>query len=205
MIEYKLLRLCTFTLVLVLGIFTSFTLNPHSQINSYQTTEPITNAAEKVVRAVDPKQLACLANNIFFEAGGEPILGQAAVARVVLNRISHGFAPTPCGVIYQSTHHKQETPDGDIMQVKACQFHWVCENKGEPNKNNKRYQQAKAIAYDVLAHDAYKDVVSKSILYFHNTSVNPSLQYNEVKKIGNHIFYSKSKKKKAKKLSYTES
>lgn len=195
MIEYKLLRLYAFTLVMVLGIFTSFKLNPPAP-------EPIVEAAHKVAKAVDPKQLACLAKNIFYEAGGEPIIGQAAVARVVLNRINHGFAPTPCGVVYQTAHYKQETPDGDTKQVKLCQFSWVCENKGEPNKNTKRYQQAKAIAYEVLAHDAYSDVVPKSILYFHNTSVNPSLQYNEVKKIGNHIFYSKSKKKKAKQLSY---
>lgn len=203
MIEYKLIRLYAFTLVLVLGIFTSFRLNTPSQIN-ISSAEPIVNAAQTVAKAVDPKQLACLTKNIFFEAGGEPILGQAAVARVVLNRISHGFATTPCGVIYQATHINQETDDGQLKQVKACQFHWVCENKGEPNKNSKRYQQAKAIAYEVLAHDAYKDVVPKTILYFHNTSVNPSLQYNEVKKIGNHIFYSKSKKKKAKQLSYQE-
>lgn len=195
MIEYKLIRLYAFTLVLVLGIFTSFKVNP-------PVAEPIVNVAQRVVKAVDPKQLSCLAKNIFFEAGGEPVLGQAAVARVVLNRINHGFATTPCGVVYQTTQLKQETPEGDIQHVKACQFSWVCENKSEPNKNNRRYQQAKAIAYEVLAHDAYNDVVPKSILYFHNTSVNPSLQYNEVKKIGNHIFYSKSKKKKAKTLSY---
>ena len=200
MIEYKLIRLYAFTLVLVLGIFTS--VNP-LHIDT-PTTAPILNAAEKVANVVDPKQLSCLAKNIFFEAGGEPILGQAAVARVVLNRINHGFAPTPCGVIYQTTQYKQETDEGELKQVKACQFSWVCENKGEPNKNSKRYQQAKMVAYEVLAHDAYKDVVSKSTLYFHNTSVRPNLQYNEVKKIGNHIFYSKSKKKKAKQLSYQE-
>jgi len=33
-----------------------------------------------VAKVVDPKQLACMAKNIFYEAGGESILGQAAVA-----------------------------------------------------------------------------------------------------------------------------
>lgn len=198
MIELKLKRLYTFTLVMVLSLFT-LSIPPEKSV------EPVVEVAQKVVKAVDPKQLTCLAKNIFFEAGGEPILGQAAVARVVLNRISYGFAPTPCGVIYQTAQVKKETDDGEMLNAKACQFHWVCENKGEPNKNNVRYQQARAIAYEVLAHDAYSDVVPKSMLYFHNTSVKPSLQYNEVKKIGNHIFYSKSKKKKAKQLSYKES
>lgn len=193
----KLKRLYTFTCIMVLSIIILAT-PPNARV------EPVVDAAHRVANAVDPKQLTCLAKNIFFEAGGEPVLGQAAVARVVLNRINHGFAPTPCGVIYQTARVKKETEDGEVLSAKACQFQWVCENKTEPNKNSSRYQQAKAIAYEVLAHDAYSDVVPKTILYFHNTSVKPSLQYNEVKKIGNHIFYSKSKKKKAKQLSYPE-
>lgn len=155
--------------------------------------------SNRVARSVDPKELTCLAKNIFHEASGEPLLGQAAVARVVLNRVSHGFGMTPCKVVYQTT-----TIVANDEKVKLCQFSWVCENKKEPNKNSHSYQQAKAIAYEILAYDAYKDVVPKTILYFHNTSIRPTLQYNEVKRIGNHIFYSKSKKKVAKKLSYQQ-
>jgi spore germination cell wall hydrolase CwlJ-like protein len=56
---------------------------------------------EKVAKVVDHKQLQCLADNIYFEAGGESTEGKAAVARVVLNRISHGYGSTPCQVVYQ--------------------------------------------------------------------------------------------------------
>jgi spore germination cell wall hydrolase CwlJ-like protein len=199
MTENKSVRLFTYTLVLVLGFIITNTSN-HNASNI--GTEPI-DEVTKVIKKVDPKQLACLAKNIFYEAGGEPIIGQAAVARVVLNRISYGFGSTPCSVIYQTSTIKKETDEGETEHVKLCQFHWVCENKGEPNKNSQRYLQAKSVAYEVLAHDAYNDVVSTSMIYFHNTSINPSLQYNEVKKIGNHIFYSKSNKKKAKQLKYT--
>lgn len=197
MIENKSLRLFTYILVLFLCIMIP---NSENRLNLFSSD--INTNTQHVAKRVDPKQLNCLAKNIFFEAGGEPIIGQAAVARVVLNRVSYGFGPTPCSVVYQTATIQQETDEGETQNVKFCQFHWVCENKGEPNKNNKRYQQAKSIAYDVLANDAYNDVVSKSILYFHNTSVNPTLQYNEVHKIGNHIFYSKSNKKKPKKLKY---
>jgi len=190
MIENKSVRLFTYTLVLVLG----FTLTN----NLAQPVNEVT-----MVKKVDSKQLTCLAKNIFFEASGEPIIGQAAVARVVLNRISYGFGSTPCSVIYQTSTVKRETDEGETKNIRLCQFHWVCENKGEPNKNSQQYLQATSIAYNVLAHDAYNDVVSKSMIYFHNTSVNPLLQYNEVKKIGNHIFYSKSNKKKVKQLKYT--
>lgn len=157
------------------------------------TPEPVEKVV-KVAKKVDPKQLACLAKNIYFEANGESLQGQAAVARVVVNRITHGFGSNPCNVIYQSTIVQKETDEGESQKVKLCQFSWVCENKTEPNKNNPKYVQASQIAYDVLAYDAYNDVVPKSTLFFHNTTVQPSWPYQQVKTIGNHIFYSNKKK-----------
>ena len=73
-----------------------------------------------------------MAKNIFYEAGGETILGQVAVANVVMNRVNHGFAETPCKVIYQKTV---------INENVVCQFSWVCEEKGELNKASASYKQ----------------------------------------------------------------
>lgn len=148
---------------------------------------------EVVAKVVDPKQLACMAKNIFYEAGHESIMGQAAVARVVLNRVNHGFAKTPCAVVYQS-HTVEKVVDDETIKVKLCQFSWVCEGKGEPNVNSQRYKQAYQVAYDVMANDAYNDVLPKSALFFHNLHVDPLWPYKQVAKIGNHIFYSKQKK-----------
>ena len=147
----------------------------------------------KIAKLVDQKQLACLAKNIFYEAGNEPLMGQAAVARVVMNRISHGFGKNPCAVIYQA-HTIDKLVDDEIQKVKLCQFSWVCEDKVEPNKNSARYKQAEKVAYDVLAYDEYQDVVPKTTLFFHNLHVDPLWPYKQVAKIGNHIFYSKQKK-----------
>jgi spore germination cell wall hydrolase CwlJ-like protein len=147
----------------------------------------------KVAKIVDPKQLNCLAKNIFYEAGSEPLSGQAAVARVVMNRIAHGFGKNPCAVVYQVTQ-VDKLIDDEIHKVKLCQFSWVCEGKGEPNKNNPKYKQAEQVAYDVLAYDAYTEVLPKSALFFHNLTVDPLWPYKQVAKIGNHIFYSRAKK-----------
>lgn len=135
---------------------------------------------------IDPKQIHCMAKNIFYEAGSESINGQAAVARVVLNRVAHGFANTPCAVIYQTTN----TENG-----KVCQFSWVCEEKTEPNKNSYKYKVAQQVAYDVMVENKYKDVVPNSALFFHNLTVSPLWPYMEVIRVGNHVFYSKAKKK----------
>lgn len=163
---------------------------PHStHIESMQQeTEP------KVVQQVDKKQLQCMADNIYYEAGGEPTEGKAAVARVVLNRIYHGFASTPCKVVYQTTIVKQTNEDDESFWVKMCQFSWVCEGKSNPNRNSSRYQSSLQVAHDVLAYDKYKDVVPKTALFFHNTSVTNNYPHEVVAKIGNHVFYKKKSK-----------
>jgi spore germination cell wall hydrolase CwlJ-like protein len=147
----------------------------------------------KVAKIVDPKQLNCLAKNIFYEAGSESLNGQAAVARVVMNRIAHGFGKDPCAVIYQASY-VDKLIDDEMQKVKLCQFSWVCEGKVDPNKNSLKYRQAEQVAYDVLAHDAYTEVLPKSALFFHNLTVDPLWPYKQVAKIGNHIFYSRAKK-----------
>jgi len=171
--------------VIVIGLCVTY--NPIQMFNAQEETE------EVVAKVVDPKQLACMAKNIFYEAGSESIIGQAAVARVVMNRISHGFAKTPCAVVYQA-QVVEKIIDDETTKVKLCQFSWVCEGKGEPNTNSQRYKLAQQVAYDVMANDAYNDVVPKSALFFHNLNVDPLWPYKQVAKIGNHIFYSKHKK-----------
>ena len=153
-------------------------------------------------KPVDQKQLKCLATNIFYEAGSEPEKGKQAVARVVMNRVKHGFAPDPCSVVYQVTTVLRpietdiEDADTIMKKVKLCQFSWVCESDRRPlNVHDPRYKQSEKIAYNVLAHDAYKDVVPNTVLFFHNLWVNPMWPYRKVAQIGNHIFYEKPKKK----------
>ena len=174
------------TFIVIIGIH--ITYNPTEMLTTEE--EP-----EVVAKVVDPKQLACMAKNIFYEAGSESILGQAAVARVVINRVNHGFAKTPCAVVYQS-HIVEKIIDDELTKVKLCQFSWVCEGKGEPNTNSQRYKQAHQVAYEVMANDAYNDVLPNSALFFHNLTVDPLWPYRQVAKIGNHIFYSKHKKPK---------
>jgi spore germination cell wall hydrolase CwlJ-like protein len=101
--------------IVVLGFFLT---NTNDRYFLFSDAPDSVEEVVKVAKKVDPKQLACLAKNIFYEAGGEPILGQAAVARVVLNRITHGFGSNPCNVIYQATTIQQENEEGEAGYVK---------------------------------------------------------------------------------------
>lgn len=145
-------------------------------------------AARRALATVNPEHLKCLATNIYHEAAGEPFMGQVAVARVVMNRIKYGFASNPCKVVYQTIQvPSEEHPEGI---KKVCQFSWVCEGKTQPPRNQ-RYLQAESIARQVLAENKWKDEIPSNVLFFHNTSVDPSWGYRRVMTIGNHIFYSK--------------
>lgn len=174
-------------LVTIMFLMIAITIGPSHIIEEPSIDRP------KTAKLVDQKQLACLAKNIFYEAGNEPLMGQAAVARVVMNRVAYGFGKNPCAVVYQS-NTVDKLIDDEIQKVKLCQFSWVCEGKGDPNKNSTKYKQAEKVAYDVLAYDEYKDVVPRTALFFHNLHVDPLWPYKQVAKIGNHIFYSKQKK-----------
>ena len=67
------------------------------------------------------KQWACLAEAIYFEARGEGVEGQFAVAEVILNRVdSPKFPNSICKVVRQGTGRKH-----------ACQFSYNCDGKLE--------------------------------------------------------------------------
>ena len=151
----------------------------------------IAKQEEKIEKSINSSHLKCLATGIYYEAKGESLLGQIAVARVIMNRVLHGFGSNPCKVVYQTTLVTNN--EGD--QVKRCQFSWVCDDKGTPSENNPSYRKALDIAHQVLAEDKWNDILPNNTLFFHNLTAAPGWVYNKVTTIGNHVFYSKGKEK----------
>ena len=148
--------------------------------------------SKKVSKSTNAEYIRCMATNIYHEAGSEPFMGQVMVARVVMNRIQHGFAKNPCAVIY--AEHNIPNPADPTDTKRVCQFSWVCEGKDTPERNAS-YRQAEDIARRVLTENAWSDIVPNNVLFFHNTSVNPRWAYERVATVGNHIFYAKNRVK----------
>lgn len=148
----------------------------------------------RAIKTIKIDQLNCMALNIYFEARGEPFMGQVAVARVVMNRVLHkDFPKDPCRVIYQ----KHEILDADTGSSKTvCQFSWVCENLPHPPHWNEQFQMAKQIARDVLQTNKWSELLSTNTLFFHNINVKPGWFHRQVEIIGNHVFYAKENNKK---------
>jgi len=80
----------------------------------------------------------CLAQNIYFEAGNQPLAGQIAVANVVLNRVEHDkFPDSICGVVYQTKEWRTSWTGKTIPKLGMCQFSWFCDGKSDKPKDSK--------------------------------------------------------------------
>ena len=126
-------------------------------------------------------QWRCLAEALYFEARGEGLSGQVAVAEVILNRVkSRSFPNTVCGVVTQGTGKKN-----------ACQFTYTCDGKPEQVSNAAAFRRAGKIARVML--DGRPRVLTGDAVYYHNISVRPkwTRKLEKTAEIGEHIFYRK--------------
>jgi spore germination cell wall hydrolase CwlJ-like protein len=122
----------------------------------------------------------CLANAVYFEARGEPVRGQIAVAQVVMNRVFSPFYPNDvCGVVYQNADRHN-----------ACQFTFACDGIPDIVTEPDAWARAKRIARDMLDGKLWMPEVAKST-HYHAYWVHPSwvAEMKKMYKLGVHTFY----------------
>ena len=122
--------------------------------------------------SVDGREAECLAGAIYFESKGEPLLGQLAVAEVILNRAKSGrFPSSVCGVVFQPS-----------------QFSFVRGGSLPPiNKSSRAWREAVAIS-TIATNKSWSSGVGRA-LFFHADHVSPGWRLTRVAALGNHIFY----------------
>lgn len=118
----------------------------------------------------------CLASAVYFEARSEPLEGQLAVAKVVLNRAASGAYPTSiCEVVKQ-----------------PAQFSFVRRGRlPTPDKASDCWHRALAIA-DVARNRVMAGAIASNVLWYHASYVTPSWGRlrTRIAQIGRHIFFS---------------
>ncbi len=121
----------------------------------------------------------CLTQAIYFEARGESVKGEFAVAEVIANRAdSPDFPRSICSVVNQGTGHKY-----------ACQFTFTCDGQSDAINDELAYDRAGKIARLIL--DGAPRVLTDGATHFHTLGVSPAWarQFEETVQIGQHVFY----------------
>jgi spore germination cell wall hydrolase CwlJ-like protein len=158
--------------VAAIGSIVTFARSGHSGNEIARTEAAQTRARE----------LHCLAENIYYEARGEPLDGQYAVAEVTLNRVkSPRYADTICEVVY-------DTRWDPVRRRRVGHFSWTeLTERDEPW--GPAWEQAIRVA-TVVYNESYMPLVPQA-LHYHATSVHPywAKNMNSVATIGNHVFY----------------
>lgn len=134
------------------------------------------------VREFHAHNLSCLARNVYYEARGEPIAGQFAVAEVTMNRKASGRYPnTVCDVV----HQKNWDP---LRKRYVSAFSWT-ELDERPSREDETFRQAWAVAEDVY-HGRHVPTL-KGATHYHAAYIKPSWARGNkpVARIGKHIFY----------------
>lgn len=128
------------------------------------------------------RDLRCLAENIYFEARGEPLKGQYAIAEVTMNRLaSPHFPDTICEVVHDTRWDR-------VRRRLVAHFSWTAlELKSTPS--GPAWDQAMAVATAVYD-DNYTPAIPDA-LFYHASYVRPYWASSKrvIAKIGNHIFY----------------
>ncbi|MDJ0827147.1 MAG: cell wall hydrolase [Rhodobacter sp.] len=121
----------------------------------------------------------CLAEALYFEARGESVRGQFAVAEVILNRVDSGrFPNSVCGVIRQGTGKRYQ-----------CQFTYTCDGHAEKIHEPAAYTRVGKVARLML--DGAERRLTSGATHYHTKAVSPrwSRTFPRTATIGVHHFY----------------
>lgn len=182
--------LLTTIIMLLSGILVCLVINlvtpkqqheaPHVDVKQVATPRQLWNIS------YSNKNLFCLSEAIFHEAGIETKAGKEAVGIVILNRASAKSTEDICSIIHESM-----VVDGK----RVCQFSYYCL---PPSKRinpiaGLNWADSMLVSIELLNNRVDKDVYQKmgEAMYFHADYVHPSWSKDKrfLAKIGSHLFY----------------
>ena len=178
-----------------------------------QATKFVRNTVDRISAPfLSQQDVECLARNIFYEAGSEPLEGKVAVGMVTLNRTQDERYPqNVCGVVRQRTvvtvpqkitevktvktswfAPPQQVTETRTQQVTRAvyQFSWVGQRNIRIRDDDPRWIESREVAEE-LARGGYETWQEKysEAMNFHAVYVNPGWKLKRIGRVGNHIFY----------------
>ncbi len=126
--------------------------------------------------------VGCLAEVMYYEARGEGVAGEKAVAEVVLQRTKdRNFPHTICGVVHDRVQEGR----------KDCQFSFACNGSADKPKEPGTWSRAYALAENIVSGTVKLANQTGHAIAYHNVGVSPAWAetMQRTAQIGNHIFY----------------
>ncbi len=157
-------------------------------------------------------EVYCMAQNVYFEARHESMVGKIAVAHVVMNRIeSKDFPNTVCEVVKQGPVREAWKTKKDPTLAKEdrkyyprrdrCQFSWYCDGKADMlwvtykdgtviEQNMTAWRDSIHVALFVINDKWSMDPTDGATFYYNPNIANPAWagKYRETAIFGNHRF-----------------
>ena len=142
-------------------------------------TDTDIEALIKTAASEGDEEWRCLTEALYFEARGESLEGQIAVAEVILNRRDSGRYPeTVCGVVQQGTGEKWK-----------CQFSYFCDDLSDEIRDEESWEDLGRIARVML--DGAPRELTDGAQFYHTKAVSPywADEFFQTAEIGAHLFY----------------
>jgi spore germination cell wall hydrolase CwlJ-like protein len=142
----------------------------------------VTGSAVAVARAHDAAETNCLAEVLYYEARGEGLEGEKAVAEVVLQRTKNRDYPeTVCGVVH----------DGVQADRLDCQFSFACDGSLRRPKERAAWMRTQALAEKIMTGSIRLGGITGRAIAYHSVNVTPAWAdtMQQTAQIGNHVFY----------------
>ncbi len=185
-------------LLLLATVCAAIASNPYTDTIPKDRHAAVTAPVAIAVAKPSPAEIAtakllaerrCLAEAMYYEARGEGISGQEAIAEVVFNRVhSSAFPASVCGVVYEGSNLKH-----------ACQFSFTCNGDLKRTKNARAWARAKFLAAKIMMGAMPLSDMTDDATSYHAVEVQPGWagQMEKTVQIGNHIFYREAPRSRA--------
>ena len=135
------------------------------------------------------ESLVCLATAIYFEARGEPTVGQIAVGQVIMSRVNdHRYPDNVCDVVKEGYYYSWNT---SIPIPDKCQFSFWCDGKPEEITDHGAYEWAEEISWGLIEGTLNIIDLTDGATHYHAYYVKPSWskRFTQTVRINDHIFY----------------
>lgn len=122
----------------------------------------------------------CLTQALYYEARGEGVIGEKAVAEVIFHRLSGGYhGHSICAVVYEGFGHA------------GCQFSFTCDGSMKRPREASAWKESEELAAQILTRVVVLRNYTGGATNYHAISVNPdwAATMKKTTQIRHHIFY----------------